>query len=97
MDGNSLYNCAGMVNTDIADSVSIRSDANMSLGSIEELASGLLRKVGRRKVLTVDEDGGSERVRFDDHISYIESERSHHKVTKKHSGNSSDSAISTSR
>lgn len=74
----------------------MRSDANMSLSSLEELASGLMRKVARRK-LPADEDGGSERVRFDDHVSFIEAEGSHCKVTKKHSGSSTDSVTSTSR
>uniref|UniRef100_A0A1B6KJC0 Uncharacterized protein n=2 Tax=Graphocephala atropunctata TaxID=36148 RepID=A0A1B6KJC0_9HEMI len=76
----------------------MRSDANMSLSSLEELASGLMRKVARRK-LPADsgEDGGSERVRFDDHVSFIEAERGHCKVTKKHSGSSTDSVTSSSR
>lgn len=62
-------------------------------------------KVVRRK-LPVDrqpsdsqasEDGGSERVRFDDNVSFIEAETNHCKITKKHSGSSTDSIASASR
>uniref|UniRef100_A0A1B6DLX9 RBR-type E3 ubiquitin transferase n=1 Tax=Clastoptera arizonana TaxID=38151 RepID=A0A1B6DLX9_9HEMI len=79
------------------DSVSMRSDVNVSLSSLEELASGLLRRVARRKgaldrqASESGEDAGSERVRFDDNVSFIEAEISGHcKVTRKHSGNSAD-------
>ncbi|XP_054267520.1 E3 ubiquitin-protein ligase RNF19A-like isoform X2 [Macrosteles quadrilineatus] len=103
VDGGSLSNYRGLSIDTPADSVSMRSDANMSLSSLEELASGLMRKVARRK-LPVDrqtsdsgEDGGSERVRFDDHVSFIQAERTHCKVTKKHSGSSTDSVTSNSR
>ncbi|KAG8296378.1 E3 ubiquitin-protein ligase rnf19b [Homalodisca vitripennis] len=98
VDGGSLSNYRGLSTDTPVDSVSMRSDANMSLSSLEELASGLMRKVARRK-LPADsgEDGGSERVRFDDHVSFIEAERGHCKVTKKHSGSSTDSVTSSSR
>lgn len=85
------------------DSASVRSDANVSLSSLEELASGLMRRVARRKI-TLDrqasesgEDGVSERVRFDDHVSFIEAERGHCKVTRKHTSNSAEPGTSTTR
>lgn len=56
-----------------------------SLSSLEELASGLAKRARRRPILdrqpsdssswtTCGEDGGSERVRFDDHVSFIEAD-----------------------
>lgn len=45
VDGGSLSNYRGLSIDTPADSVSMRSDANMSLSSLEELASGLMRKV----------------------------------------------------
>lgn len=85
------------------DSASVRSDANVSLSSLEELASGLMRRVARRKI-TLDrqasesaEDGVSERVRFDDHVSFIEAERGHCKVTRKHATSSTEPGTSTAR
>lgn len=45
IDGGSLSNYRGLNGDTPADSVSVRSDANMSLSSLEELASGLMRKV----------------------------------------------------
>lgn len=85
------------------DSASVRSDANVSLSSLEELASGLMRRVARRKI-TLDrqasesgEDGVSERVRFDDHVSFIEAERGHCKVTRKHTTSSTEPGTSTAR
>lgn len=79
------------------DSVSMRSDANVSLSSLEELATGLMRRVARRKGVLdrqaseSGEDAGSERVRFDDNVSFIEAEvGTHCKVARKHSSNSAD-------
>ncbi|XP_046473914.1 E3 ubiquitin-protein ligase RNF19B [Neodiprion pinetum] len=57
-----------------------------SLSSLEELASGLAKRARRRPILdrqlsdssswtTCGEDGGSERVRFDDHVSFIEADQ----------------------
>lgn len=54
-----------------------------SLSSLEEVASGLAKRARRKPTLdrqcsdssnwtVCGEDGGSERVRFDDHISFIE-------------------------
>lgn len=56
------------------------------LSSLEELVSGLAKRVRRRPILdrqpsdssswtTCGEDGGSERVRFDDHVSFIEADQ----------------------
>ncbi|XP_048512751.1 E3 ubiquitin-protein ligase RNF19A-like [Athalia rosae] len=57
-----------------------------SLSSLEELASGLAKRARRRPIpdrqptdssslTTCGEDGGSERVRFDDHVSFIEADQ----------------------
>ncbi|XP_066992791.2 E3 ubiquitin-protein ligase RNF19B [Anabrus simplex] len=84
MDSSSLSGCTPVeIHT---DSVSQRSDeaaGPASLSSLEELASGMLRRTRPRRPpldrqasesgswTAGGEDGGSERVRFDDHVSFI--------------------------
>lgn len=101
MEGGSLSNFRGLstessVGGPGSDSVSQRSEPNMSLSSLEELATGLMRRVTRRKLPDkqyqvggeVSEDGCSERVRFDNHVSFIDAEVGagiHCKPTRKQS------------
>ncbi|XP_039291563.1 E3 ubiquitin-protein ligase RNF19A-like [Nilaparvata lugens] len=69
-----------------------------SLSSLEELASGLMRRVARRRLpldrQTSDsgDEVGLERVRFDDNVSFIDAERGHCKSSRKHNSSSEPSA-----
>lgn len=71
-------------------SVAQRSEPNMSLSSLEELASGLMRRVAHRR-LPIDrqthdngDEVGLDRVRFDDHVSFIDVTDRHCKTSRKH-------------
>ncbi|XP_075228086.1 E3 ubiquitin-protein ligase RNF19A-like [Lycorma delicatula] len=84
-------------------SIPQRSEPNVSLSSLEELASGLMRRVAHRRLpldrQTSDsgDEVGLERVRFDDHVSFIDlnSER-HCKAPRKHLQPSQEQGASSS-
>ncbi|RZF36475.1 hypothetical protein LSTR_LSTR011262 [Laodelphax striatellus] len=89
-----------------SSNLSSRSDAlEASLSSLEELASGLMRRVARRRLpldrQTSDsgDEVGLERVRFDDNVSFIDVERGHCKSSRKQNNiaEASASGPSTSR